>query len=167
MSELYVLRHCKSDWGRGIASDSDRPLSERGVENACRLGAWMRQNSYLPRQILSSNAERAKQTIQLVCEHSGIDEQHIRYIPELYLASRATLIAIINKHRSGDSPLIIVGHNPGMDELVKYLAKNDVPYTEQGKLMTTGCLARFSLPAAEQNLQHACELLSITRPSDI
>ena len=167
MSELYVLRHCKSDWGRGIASDSDRPLSERGIENAGRLGAWMKQNGYIPRQILSSNAVRAKQTIQLVCEHSGIDRQAIQYLPELYLASRATLIATINEHRSGDSPLIIVGHNPGMDELVKYLAKNDVPYTEQGKLMTTGCLARFLLPEAEQDLHHACELLSITRPSDI
>jgi phosphohistidine phosphatase len=167
MNELFLLRHCKSDWGAGLSSDSERPLSARGIDNASRLGNWMKQNGYIPAQILCSTAVRAEQTIQLVCKESGIDDQIIKFLPELYLASRASLISIINTHREGASPVMIVGHNPGLDELVKYLAKQQVPYTDEGKLMTTGCLARFSLPEAEQDLENKCELLSITRPSEI
>ena len=167
MSELYVLRHCKSDWGGDISSDSERPLSERGHADASRLGRWMNQQGYIPNYILCSTALRARQTIQLVCEQFAISENDIHYLAELYLASCATLLSTIEGFKEKSGPLLIVGHNPGMDELVSYLASQTVPLTKQGKLMTTGCLARFSLPQDWQDLHHQAELLTITRPSEI
>ncbi|MGD8926368.1 MAG: histidine phosphatase family protein [Thioalkalispiraceae bacterium] len=166
MDQLYILRHCKSDWS-GDLQDNERPLSPRGIDNAGRIGYWMKQNEIIPGEILCSTAKRAQQTAQLVCEGLDYEASRIRYLPDLYLASRSSLLSIIDSYRSCQGPLMIVGHNPGIDELVAYLTSQDLPYTESGKLMTTGSLARFSLAGADKDLHHACELLSITRPSQI
>lgn len=167
MTDIYILRHCKSDWGGNLQRDKDRPLSARGLRDAGRIGRWMCENEYLPANILCSTAVRARQTTQLVCEQLNIDNDSIHLFPELYLASCGTLLSTINTHRDESGSIMMVGHNPGMDELVSYLADQDVPLTEQGKLMTTGCLARFRLPQAGNDLHQHCELLSITRPSEI
>ncbi len=167
MSELYLLRHCKSDWDGNLSRDSDRSLSERGLADADRLGQWMKEKQYMPGYILCSTAVRARQTAQLMCNQLAFDENRIQYLPTLYLASLATLLSTIKVNIDKSGPLLLVAHNPGMDELVNYLAAQAVPLTDQGKLMTTGCLARFSLPEVEQDLEHQAELLSITRPSEI
>ena len=169
MNELYILRHCKSDWDGSFSQDSDRALSKRGMSDARKMGAWMKDQAYIPTTILCSTAVRAQQTIQRVCKELGIAESGIHYLSELYLASCARLLSIIEDYRDKPGPLLLVGHNPGMDELVNYLAINDVPLTSQGKLMTTACLARFNLPENKsgQELHRQAELLSITRPSDI
>jgi phosphohistidine phosphatase len=74
---------------------------------------------------------------------------------------------IIGEYRDKPGSLMLIGHNPGLDELTTYLADEDVPYTDNGKLMTTGCLAHFSIPEDEPKLQANCKLLSITRPSEL
>ena len=167
MNELYILRHCKSDWVGNASQDSERVLSERGLADAKKLGSWMQGRGYIPGYILCSTAVRAQQTIQRVCDQLGIAENNIHYLPELYLASYTRLLSTIAENRDKPGPLLLVGHNPGMDELVNYLASKEAPLTEQGKLMTTGCLAHFKLPESQQDIQHKAELLSITRPSDI
>ena len=167
MIELYILRHCKSDWSADFKRDKERPLSSRGQKDGTRMGQWMKQNGYLPATILCSTAVRTRQTTQLICEGVGIDDTHIHYLDELYLASGRTLLSIIKQYWEQPEPVMLVGHNPGMDEIVEYLADRELPLTDKGKLMTTGCLARFRLPATGQDLQHQCELLSITRPSEI
>jgi len=167
MSELYILRHCKSDWDGSFSQDSDRVLSERGLSDAAKLGAWMKQQGYQPGYIICSTAVRAQQTIQIVCQQLGIADSDIHYQAELYLAGLTRLLTTITDNSDKPGPLLLVGHNPGMDELVTYLASSEVPLTNQGKLMTTGCLARFKLPDQNQDLQNQAELLSITRPSEI
>ena len=127
----------------------------------------MKQQGYIPANILCSTALRARQTIQLVSSQLGIDESEISYQPDLYLATRKTLLSTIAAHRAETGPLMLVGHNPGLDEVVRYICVQPVPLTEKGKLMTTGCLARFSLPANAGDLREQAELLSITRPSEI
>lgn len=131
------------------------------------MGCWMKAEGYVPASIFCSTAVRTQQTTQLVCNGLGVDETHIQYLPELYLASCSTILSVIEKNRERPGPIMLVGHNPGMDEIVSYLANQELLLTEQGKLMTTGCLARFRLPPAGQDLHHQGELLSITRPSEI
>ena len=167
MNELYILRHCKSDFGGSLSHDRERTLSERGLDDAGKLGRWMKTNEYEPAHILCSAATRAMQTAQLVCQALACGEKEIHYLSDLYLASCTSLLSIIADNRNKAEPLLIVAHNPGLDELVNYLANKDVPLTNKGKLMSSGCLARFRLPAVGQDLQHSSELLSITRPSDI
>ena len=166
--ELFILRHAKSDWGVDFFADSERHLSSRGQQDAPRMGRFMRENNLLPEQVNCSTATRARETLEGVNTELGLDSNHIQYVSGLYLASLSTLLSNLSNLDSSITSLMLVGHNPGLDELVSYLSKTMPPLTDNGKLMTTCCLAHFKMPGDwTENLQHQAELISITRPADI
>ncbi len=165
--ELIVLRHCKSDWDNAIRQDEQRPLSQRGVNNATTLGLWMSNQSLSADLVLCSTAVRARQTLELVNEGLEISAKNIQFDKALYLASLPTLLQCLSEVDQSFHSVMVVGHNPGLDYLVEHVSTTKPPLTSNGKLMTTGCLARFECPDDWQNLKHMGNLLSITRPSDI
>ncbi len=165
--ELFVLRHCKSDWDNNIRQDAMRPLSQRGVNNASKLGLWMSECSFAPNLVLCSSAVRARQTLELVNESLQIPENWIHFHEKLYLASLKTLLESLNEVDRSYTSVLVVGHNPGLDYLVEHISGTKVPHTKSGKLMTTGCLAQFECPDNWLELKHQGKLLSITRPVDI
>jgi len=164
--ELYILRHSKSDWD-SHSSDHQRPLNKRGNENAQQLAAWMQAQYLYPGRIYCSTALRARETLAPVISTLEIPANRITYSDQLYLAELTTLLAFLCAIDSNEGSVMLVGHNPGLDELVTFLAKEPVPRTANGKLMTTSCLARFKLPDNWCQLQQSAELISITRPDDI
>ena len=165
--ELFVLRHCKSDWDNNIRQDNLRPLSQRGIHNAERLGQWMIEQSFSPQFVLCSSAVRARQTLELVNESLQIDEDKIEFHEQLYLASIKMLLQFLSEVNSIYKSVLIVGHNPGLDYLIEHVSLDTVPLTDTGKLMTTGCLVHFDCPDNWQTLANSGRLLSITRPADI
>jgi len=165
--ELFVLRHCKSDWDNNIHQDDLRPLSQRGINNAERLGQWMCEQSFSPELVLCSSAVRARQTLELVNESLQISGDKIQFHEKLYLASLKTLLHFLTEVDTSYKSVLVVGHNPGLDYLVEHISLNKVPLTDSGKLMTTGCLAHFDCPDNWQTLKHRGNLLSITRPADL
>lgn len=164
--ELYILRHSKSDWD-SHSSDHQRPLNKRGRENAELLAVWMQAQYLYPGMIYCSTALRARETLAPVITTLEISADRIIYTDKLYLAELSTLLMFLCAIDSNEGSVMLVGHNPGMDELVTYLAAEPVPCTATGKLMTTSCLARFKMPDDWCQLQHRAELISITRPNDI
>ena len=71
--ELLVLRHAKSAWDTNAPSDFERPLAKRGRRAAPRVGRWLEEQGLIPDHVVSSPAERAKQTVIAVCQALGID----------------------------------------------------------------------------------------------
>ena len=165
--ELFVLRHCKSDWDNAIRQDEFRPLSPRGEKNAELLSNWMSGESLSPELVLCSTAVRARQTLELVNKSLQIPENRIQFLAGLYLASLKTLLQFLSEVDISYKSVLIVGHNPGLDYLVENISRNKPPRTGSGKLMTTGCLAHFECSDNWQTLTHNGNLLSITRPADI
>ncbi len=114
MKTLILMRHCKSSWTTPIA-DVERPLNARGRASAVRLGEWLRDNGYIPREILCSSAMRTMETTDLL----GFD---MSYTPQraLYLAS---VIEMHSALRSAQTEIVLmVGHNPGIAEFAETLA---------------------------------------------
>ena len=70
--ELQLLRHAKSDWETGALNDFDRPLAKRGLKEAPGVGAWLLEEGRVPDLVVSSPAQRAKETALLVCALSLI-----------------------------------------------------------------------------------------------
>jgi phosphohistidine phosphatase len=66
--ELLLLRHAKSDWETGALDDFDRPLAKRGRKEAPGVGEWLLREGLVPDLVISSPAERAKETASLVCD---------------------------------------------------------------------------------------------------
>lgn len=161
--ELLLLRHAKSSWDSDVPADFDRPLAPRGIRNAERLGEYLTEQGLLPGLTLSSAAIRARQTTQLVL--AQLPAADIKFRESLYLAGLATLINSVREQADDLVRLMLVGHNPGMDQLLVYLCEEEITFTRSGKLMTTAALARIDCRGAWADLgPQNCNLKDLIRP---
>ncbi|HEX9592401.1 MAG TPA: histidine phosphatase family protein [bacterium] len=166
--QLIVLRHGKSDWASSAASDFDRPLTQRGRRAVKRVGKWLRAEGLLPDHVASSPAERARQTALRVCRAAGVAEAVICYYPEIYLADVEELLAVLAACPGDARRVMVVGHNPGLELLVEYLAGDDVAVPPGGKLLPTAAAALLEMPDDWQGLAaDAARLVSLTLPRDL
>lgn len=166
--ELLLLRHAKSDWNAGAASDFERPLAKRGKRDAPRVGAWLYREGLVPEVILSSPAVRARATALKVCRALDCDKQRIIWHPALYEADLPALLAVLAQCPAHAATVLIVGHNPGLEELICYLTDGEFDLPADGKLLPTAATARLEMPDDWSRLDPGCAaLLSLTRPRDL
>lgn len=165
--EIFILRHAKSDWHSGIDQDSQRPLNKRGRKDAPRVASWMREHYLYPGWVVCSTAVRARETLSAVVQELELQTERVRFLDELYLADLGTLLNVLHDIPAEHNSVMLVGHNPGLDELVRFLSETNVPLTESGKLMTTACLAHFKLPDDWRDLKGKGELVQIVRPAEL
>ena len=161
--ELLLLRHGKSDWDSG-ADDFDRPLKDRGKRGAQRIGVWLAQQNLTPDLVVASPAERALVTAQKTCKAMGNGDEGIQRDNRIYAAEIDDLLAVLGDCPQAAARVMLVGHNPGLEELLVWLANEVVPVPEDGKLLPTATLARLQMPADWCALVAGCaQLDSITR----
>lgn len=137
MKILFVLRHAKSSWDNSDLSDFDRPLNKRGLNTVPLMGEIMFKNGFKPQMILSSPAKRAKQTAILISETAQIQSK-ITYDEGIYEASPFRLLQIICELNEKHESVMLVGHNPGLEGLIKIL-------TGEARTMPTAALAVIDL----------------------
>ena len=117
MRTLYVLRHAKSDWGDSSLRDFDRPLNGRGWKAARAMGEEMRSRDLVPDLVFVSPATRTKETLARVEEGFGEPFKSTE-TRSIYLGETETLIDLVLGAPADARRLMIVGHNPGMHEVV-------------------------------------------------
>jgi phosphohistidine phosphatase len=163
--ELLILRHAKSDWASGAASDFQRPLSRRGKQDAPKIGAWLYREGLVPDYVVSSPAERARQTAVKVSKALDIDKERIVWDADIYEASLAELLDVLGRCPADAATVLLIGHNPGLEILIQHLASDAFTAPPDGKLLPTGALARLEMPESWDQLAPGCgRLVSITRP---
>jgi len=166
--ELLILRHAKSDWSTGASSDFERPLADRGRNDAPLMGAWMHKMGLIPRHVVSSPAERARETSVLVCKALDIRKKDISWDTRIYAADVSELLGALADCPGDASSVLIVGHNPGLEDLVVHLVADDLEIPDDGKLLPTAALARLEMPDDWSRLgRGVARLSSITRPRDL
>lgn len=165
--ELLLLRHAKSDWDQHC-DDFNRPLNTRGQHDAPRIGQWLHKQGILPDRVLSSPARRAAQTVQAVCAALGFPAERIAWDRRLYLASSETLLDVLNEYTQHPGRLLLVGHNPGLEDLLEYLAAEPPPRQRNGKLLTTATLAQLELSSGPHCMdRHNARLRKLIRPREL
>lgn len=121
MLKLLLLRHAKSSWDDLDHTDHQRPLNKRGFEAAPKMGNYITTMGLTPKLILSSTATRARQTTRLVSEQFDT-EIETRFMDELYnFSGFHTPLNIIRSQAENQSTVLLVGHNPTMEELANEL----------------------------------------------
>jgi phosphohistidine phosphatase len=124
MKELVLIRHAKSDWTKESIKDIDRPLGERGYEDAYILSKWFKEEMGLPDQILSSPATRALNTAFIFARTFGVHEKDVRIDETLYESLVKSYLKSISQTDNGVKRLMVFGHNPMLTELCNELNKD-------------------------------------------
>jgi len=140
MKTLLLMRHAKSSWDDSSLDDHERPLNPRGRRDAPLMGERLAESRFAPDHLLCSTAKRALETAELVVgalSHTGpVDVRE-----GIYHATPRELLAAITQAGAGQR-LLVVGHNPGLGELVELLADDD-------RHMPTAAIAIIELPIEE------------------
>lgn len=146
MKTLYFLRHAKSDWSDFSLPDYQRPLNERGRRACQKIGRAMKRLAVEPDMVLCSTATRAEETLERVMTAGGLVWP---VMPEngLYGAGADRILSLIRQQPDNYDSLLLVGHNPGFQDLVIGLSGSE---SEAGMLdrvmrkLPTGAFAEIT-----------------------
>jgi phosphohistidine phosphatase len=120
MKRLTLIRHAKSNWGRGVR-DIDRPLNPQGERDAPRMADHLRAQGFAPDAMYSSPATRAATTAEEIARGIGYDTDQICWEDTIYDADTADLLDLIARLDPKHMNVAIVGHNPALTDLANQL----------------------------------------------
>ncbi len=143
MKTLLLMRHAKSSWSEASLADHERPLNKRGKRDAPQMGELLKREGQTPAQIVSSTAVRARNTAAKVaeaCDYKGT----IEVTRDLYHAGTRSFLSVLSELYYPTSPVLVVGHNPGMEEFFELLV-------DDYECFPTAAIAQISLPIDHWN----------------
>ena len=140
MKTLYLLRHGKSSWKDKTLLDVERPLNGRGRSASQNVGGFLKKKKIIPDLVLSSCAIRARQTTDLVMEAAKL-RTDLRFDERIYEAGAQRLVEVVRQIEKSKETVLLVGHNPGLEEFLKLLTANV-------ETMPTGTLSKVVLTAS-------------------
>lgn len=162
MKTLLIMRHAKSSWDNANMSDHERPLNERGRQDAPGMGRFLRQQALTPDLIITSTAERALATAEAVAL-AGDYEGEIKVTRVFYHAGPETYLEVLSAVPDEYERVMVVGHNPGIEELVEQL-------TGHAERFTTANVAHVQLRInvwKELADETQGELINFWRPQEV
>lgn len=136
MKTLYLMRHAKSSWSFDDLSDQERPLNDRGRDDAPRMGQALARRDIHPDLVVSSPAVRALSTAVLVARELKYANDKIKVEPDIYEADLATLLAVIHALPDAADSVLLTGHNPTITDVANQLS----PSPLSGEMPTAGIL---------------------------
>ena len=120
MKTLLLMRHAKSSWKDPGLTDHERPLKKRGRKDAKRMAKIIEEKDLYPDLILSSSAVRAVETVEVLVEHLGY-ENEIIYSDALYMGEPSDFIEALKTLDSDIEKVMIVAHNPGLEAYLQII----------------------------------------------
>ncbi|MFN4089302.1 MAG: SixA phosphatase family protein [Alphaproteobacteria bacterium] len=168
---LCLLRHAKSSWDDPGAADFDRPLAARGRAAAPRMGAWLAARGLVPDAVICSSALRTRQTWDLVAPALG-GRPSVTRTGEIYEAPACRLLAAIRGAPPEARGVLLVGHNPGIQEAAERLAgagSDPAALARLRRKFPTGAVAVFALDDADWPAlgPGGARLVAFVRPKDL
>ncbi|MBA4748290.1 MAG: histidine phosphatase family protein [Sphingopyxis sp.] len=140
MKSLSILRHAKSGWDAPVDRDFDRPINARGRRGAELMGEAWKKSGWPLDWIIASPAVRVTETLDHFQPAAGLSHLEPHWERRVYLASAATLLDVLREAGALGDHLMLVGHNPGLEDLammlVPYDASNPARVAIEEKLPT-------------------------------
>lgn len=119
--KLYLVRHAKSSWENLSIKDFDRPLNERGMRDAPRMGKRFKEREITVDLMISSPALRAISTCHEIAAILGYPLERIKTDQRLYHASEESLYTILRQTDDRFGVVMAFGHNPGFTDFANSL----------------------------------------------
>ncbi|HTW10645.1 MAG TPA: histidine phosphatase family protein [Acidimicrobiales bacterium] len=162
---IYLFRHAKSSWEGDGLEDHDRPLSPRGEHAARAMADYVRREGVAPDLVLCSTAVRARQTLEALSLRG-----ENRYEEGLYGAGAAWLVSRLRRVPGSVGSAMLVGHNPGLQDLAVLLAGKGDPLllARVREKLPTGALIGLTFHGEWTSLaEHKATLESFVTPRDL
>lgn len=121
MGRLYLLRHARAAWAEPGERDYDRALTREGHAEAAEMGRVMLAAGYLPTRVVCSPARRALETWQGVADAMRRNASEALLSDTLYAADAGGYLTVL-RHNAGGGALLLVGHNPMIEDLAVALS---------------------------------------------
>jgi phosphohistidine phosphatase len=144
---LYLLRHAKSSWADPTLPDRERPLAPRGRRDAKRVGEHLSRLATVPELVLCSSARRARETLEPLRSALG-NTTSVLLEATLYAASADQLLDRVRAVPDGVALVLVIGHNPGLQDLALLLASAGADLERLEAKFPTAALATLALPKA-------------------
>lgn len=158
MKTLFLLRHAKSSWDNPNLSDFQRPLNNRGIQNAIELSSFFIKKGICPDIVLVSSSHRTLETLELAGKHFSNDTINIKDV--IYHASVETLVNLLETQENEET-LLLVGHNPSMHYLTEILTGSRIDK------FPTCALAEIQLTTSWVDIRNASHtLVNFYTPKD-
>jgi phosphohistidine phosphatase len=161
MRTLLFLRHGKAAQEEA-GSDRDRPLTRRGKRSAEVVGHLLRDDDLVPDRVISSSAERARDTARRVAAAAKFGGE-IDELDELYLAEPEAYITAVRRLAGEAERVLLVGHNPGLEALALILTGEPLSLPTAGLVVCTLPIASFG----QLSLQVRGHLARFVRPKEL
>jgi phosphohistidine phosphatase len=123
MKTVHLLRHAKSDWSDAGVADHDRPLNRRGKQARRVIAEHVKD--WKVDLVVCSTAQRARATAKPVVAALGCP---VRYDDALYEATPGTLLTVVHELDDANDAVMLVGHNPTMEDLTELLCARSPEY---------------------------------------
>ncbi|PKL82735.1 MAG: phosphohistidine phosphatase [Ignavibacteriae bacterium HGW-Ignavibacteriae-3] len=127
MKKLFLIRHAKSSWDSHAQSDIERPLNNRGEQNALMMSKILMKENILPELLLSSPALRALSTAKIFAGQFGIDQETIVIEKSIYEAGIRELSIIVDGIDDRYDSVFLFGHNPGLSAFTNLIGDKFIP----------------------------------------
>jgi len=165
--QLYLMRHAKSSWKQPDLADQERPLAGRGRRAARLIARHLRDREIVPELVLCSTARRTRETFELI--EPALEGATVRHESALYGASSAALLERLHEVRDGTGSVLLIGHNPAIEQLAIELARPSPARRELEVKFPTAALATLEIPGLSwRGLgPHCAALVSFVRPRDL
>ena len=121
MKALLLVRHAKSSWTSDADTDIERPLNERGKNDAPKMARRLEKKNIDIDALVTSPATRAKKTACLFLEELGLKKKKLREEAELYEAGTQNFLNVIKQLDNDDNVVALFSHNPGITDFVNTL----------------------------------------------
>ncbi len=164
---LYLLRHAKSSWENPALADHDRPLASRGRRASRVIAQHLRSQGIAPTLVLCSSSARTRETLERIS--AGLGKQiEARIEKDLYMASESDLLERLHEVGAGVDSVMLIGHNPGLQELALSLAGKGVDLKRLTEKFPTAALATLAFGGSWAELTTgAAELVAFVTPKEL
>ncbi len=160
---LVLVRHAQSVNIQSGIKDIDRNLTDKGTQDASKIGNYLTTIHLHPELIYTSHAARALSTAQLIAEQTGLGTREIIIVEDLYEASLRILLKIINQLNEKNQSVLMIGHNPSISYLCEFLTPETI-----GEMAPAGiCILNFKDISWENVNKATAVLADFKSPADI
>ena len=166
MKRLYILRHGKSSWEDPALADHERPLAKRGQRASEAIAKHLRREGAIPELVLCSSAIRTLETLERI--EPELEGAKVRIETRVYEASAGELLALLRELPDDVGSAMLIGHNPGLEDLIAGLASPGPELDRVREKFPTAALATLEFEGRWSELgEGSAKLVAFVKPREL